>query len=474
MTFLGAVVPGTGFLYAGRRALGWLVLLGWAAVAGGVLWYFGRDWRRALDFVFDPNALKIAAAVLAALLLIWLGVVWMSYRLVRPRERPRWHTIVGNVAVVVICAVVAAPVLRAAQYALATADLVTSVLDDNATATAPDLNEENPWEGRDRVSVLLLGGDGGDGRDGVRTDSVILLSIDTTTGKAVTFSLPRNLSGAQFPETSPLHDLYPEGFTNGDSADGDYMLNAIYRNIPAAHPGVLGKSTNEGADAIKQAVEGTLGTPVDYYVLVNLEGFKEIVDAMGGVTVNINEPIAIGGDTSLGVPPDDYLAPGPDQDLDGFHALWYSRGRWGSDDYERMERQRCMVDAIIDSADPGNLLLRYLDLIRAGEEIVYTDIPRQLGSAFADLALRVKDAKVKSVVFKTSEQFNSADPDFDYIHETVQRAIDPPRRKGRGGGNPDAQSTTEAAPASEDPEDACAYNPTGETVEDALAADAAY
>ncbi|WP_141013561.1 hypothetical protein [Nocardioides sambongensis] len=202
MTFLGAVVPGTGFLYAGRRALGWLVILGWAAAAGGLLWYFGRDWRRALDFAFNPNALKIAAAVLAVLLLVWLGVVWMSYRLVRPRERPRWHTVVGNIAVVVICAVVAAPVLRAAQYALATADLVTSVLDDNATATAPDLDEENPWVGRDRVSVLLLGGDGGDGRDGVRTDSVILLSIDTETGRAVTFSLPATSPARAFPRAA--------------------------------------------------------------------------------------------------------------------------------------------------------------------------------------------------------------------------------------------------------------------------------
>ena len=107
---------------------------------------------------------------------------------------------------------------------------------------------------------------------------------------------------------------------------------------------------------MKQAVAGTLGVPVDYYVLVNLEGFKEIVDAMGGVTVNVNEPIAIDGDTDAGIPPVDYLEPGPDQRLDGFQALWFARGRWGSDDYQRMLRQRCMVDAIIAEANPLNLL----------------------------------------------------------------------------------------------------------------------
>lgn len=467
ITFVTAVVPGIGYLYARRRLAGWVVLLGWAAVFGGVIWYFGRDLdlaaarTRAVDLAFDANLPRIVAVVVV-LLLIWLAVVWTSYRLVRPRDRPRWHTAVGNVAVVVICLVVAAPVLRGAQYALATADFVDNVFDDNEVATTPDdVTAEDPFGGRERVNVLLLGGDGSEGRDGVRTDSMILLSMDTETGKSVTFSLPRNMANAQFPEGSPLQELYPYGFSDGDPANGEYMLNAIYRNIPALHPGVLGKSHNEGADAIKQAVEGSLGIPVEYYVLVNLEGFKEIVDAMDGVTVNINEPIAIGGDTSAGIPPDDYLAPGPDQHLDGFHALWFARGRWGSDDYERMERQRCMVDAIVEAADPATLLVKYLDLLKAGEEIVYTDIPRELASAFVDLALKVKDAKVKSVVFRSSEEFSSADPDFEWMHDIVERSLDPPPRKHGSG---------ERDPA-DDPEDACSYQPTGETVDDAIAAD---
>lgn len=471
LTFVSAMVPGTGYLFAKRKLAGGVVLVGWAVVLGFVAWYFGRDLdfaaarTRAVDLAFNPTRLRIVTAVIAVLLLVWFFVVWTSYRLIRPRERPRWHTAVGNLAVIVFCLIFAAPVVRAAQYAIATADFVDVVFGDNEVATTPtDVTAEDPWGGRERVNVLLLGGDGGEGREGVRTDSMILLSMDTQTGKAVTFSLPRNMANAQFPEDSPLHDVYPYGFSNGDPANGEYMLNAVYRNIPALYPNILGKSSNEGADAIKQAVEGTLGIPVEYYVLVNLEGFKEVVDAMDGVTVNINEPVAIGGDTSAGRPPDDYLAPGADQHLTGYQALWFARGRWGSDDYERMERQRCMVDAIIDAADPGNLLLRYLDLLKAGQEIVYTDIPKELASAFVDLALKVKDAKVKSVVFRSSEEFSSADPDFAWMQDTVQRAIEPHKKK-HGSGDRD--------PA-DDPEDACAYQPTGETVEDALAADAAY
>jgi polyisoprenyl-teichoic acid--peptidoglycan teichoic acid transferase len=345
--------------------------------------------------------------------------------------------------------------VTAAQYALATADAVNTVFQDNESATTPEgRTKDNPWAGTDRVNVLLLGGDGGEGRTGVRTDTVILASIGVDTGKTVMFSLPRNMMNAQFPEDSPLHDVYPYGY-GGGANDASYMLNAIYGQVPANHPGILGESDNEGADAVKQAVSGSLGIPVDYYVLVNLAGFKEIVDAMGGITVNINEPVAINGNTDAGIPPTDYLQPGPDQHLDGFHALWFARGRYGSDDYARMDRQRCTVDAIIDAADPVTLLTKYRDLLKAGKDIVSTDIPIDLAPAFVELGLKVKDAKTKSVVFKRSENFYSGDPDFDWVRETVQKSVYPPKRK------PNQEKRDNP---SEDAQDACAYNPTDDVV----------
>lgn len=116
-----------------------------------------------------------------------------------------------------------------------------------------------------------------------------------------------------------------------------------------------------------------------------------------------------------------------------------------------------MVDALVDAADPANLLVRYIDLLKAGEEVVYTDIPKEIASAFVNLGLKVKDAKVKSVVFRSSEEFNSAEPDFDYIHDLVQRAIYPAPKE------PGAEKKSNPAA---DPKDACAYNPTGETLAD--------
>ena len=162
------MIPGTGYFFAKRKLAAWTVTLGWLAVFGAVLWYFGRDLdlaaarTRAVDLAFDPTRLRIATVVVSVLLVVWLFVVWTSYRLIRPRERPRWHTVVGNLAVIVFCLIFAAPVVRAAQYAMATADFVTTVFDGNEGATTPDdVTAEDPWAGRERVNVLLLGGDGG-------------------------------------------------------------------------------------------------------------------------------------------------------------------------------------------------------------------------------------------------------------------------------------------------------------------------
>ena len=456
MTLVGALLPGTGYLYAGRRALGALILLVWLGVGGYAAWYFrdgltnsGAEATAALNLAFSPTRLKWLAGGMIVGLAIWAFVVFTSYRLVRPRNRRPWHTAVGNLLVVALCLGMTYPVAQGARNVLAQADLVETVFAKTKSATTPEgRTRDNPWAGTDRVNVLLLGGDGGEGRTGVRTDTVILLSINTHNGRTAMFSLPRNMMNAQFPEDSPLHDVYPYGY-DGSLDDAYYMLNAIYGQVPVNHPGILGDSDNEGADAIKQAVSGSLGIPVDYYVLVNLAGFREIVDAMGGITVNINDRVAINGNTDAGIPPTDYLEPGPDQHLDGFHALWFARGRYGSDDYQRMDRQRCTVDAIIDAAKPMTLFRHYTDLVEAGKDVVFTDIPLELAPAFVELALKVKDSKTRSVVFKPSEHFTSADPDFEWMQETVQKAIHPQPKKKR----------TDSGGDAENPKNVCAYRP---------------
>jgi polyisoprenyl-teichoic acid--peptidoglycan teichoic acid transferase len=230
---------------------------------------------------------------------------------------------------------------------------------------------------------------------------------------------------------------------------------------------VFAGEDNPGAEAVKQAASGALGIDVDYYMLVNLHGFREVVDAIGGVTVNINEPIPIGGNSDLGIPPEDYLDPGPSQHLDGFDALWFARGRYGLDDYNRMERQRCVVDALIDEVDPITVLRRYEALAAAGKEIMRTDIPQDLVPAFVELGMDRRDGDIKSVVFRYSDQFDPNNPDYDWMQRKVDRTLEaddsgkpkkPRRSPSEAPATPSPEPTTRAGGEKSDP---CAYHPVG-------------
>jgi len=430
---------------------------------------------RVVALALDPTALLWAVVTIGVVWLVWITLIWRSYARNRHQPASALMRIVGAAGVLVMCAAVSAPMAVGARYAVVQRDLIGSVFGDQVSPTAPKVTAASPWGKRKRVNVLLLGGDGAVHRPGVRTDSVILASINTRTGSTVLFSLPRNLRNVPFQAGSKLAELYPDGFT-GSGDEAEYFLNAVYRNVPALHPGVLGHSDNEGADAVKLAAAGALGIRVDYYVLVNLAGFQQLVDAIGGITVNINEPVPIGGNTDAHIAPDAYLQPGPDQRLNGFKALWFTRGRYGSTDYKRMERQRCAINAIVEEASPVTMLKRYTKLASASKEIVRTDIPSTLLPAFVDLAGKVKGQPMKSVGFERSADFDPNNPDFDFVKATVRAALTPGRASAGvpvsasggstasgGTATPSSQPTAQAAVAGQatDAAEDCAYHPTG-------------
>jgi polyisoprenyl-teichoic acid--peptidoglycan teichoic acid transferase len=442
------------------------------AVAGWAAYTFASD--KVVEMLLDPSILLGIVIGIAIVWLFWMVLIFRTYSRHRAHPGSVPLRFAGAIGVAIMCGAVTAPMAVGAQYALVQRDLIGTVFDTQASATTPKATAADPWGGRKRVNVLLLGGDGAVHRPGVRTDSVILASIDVKTGNTVLFSLPRNLRDVPFQEGSKLAALYPNGFTDGSSEpNANYFLNAVYRDVPALHPGILGRSDNEGADAVKLAAAGALGLRVDYYVLVNLAGFQQLVDAMGGITVNINEPVPIGGNTDAGIAPDDYLQPGPNQRLNGFQALWFTRGRYGSTDYKRMERQRCAINAIAEEASPIKMLKRYTKLARASKEIVRTDIPRKLLPAFVDLAGKVKAHPIRSVGFELSDAFNPNDPDFDYIRAAVQAALRPKVAEPKvastpsGTTTPSAGTTTASAEPSKasDTDADCAYRPTTETAE---------
>ncbi len=442
-TAAGALVPGLAFFVAGRRRIG-AVLLGLTAIGLAILlWLATVGQRTALHWAVSPGVLLTVGLVLPVLALVWAVVVAAGYGMVRPMRTSSRQRGISAALVSVLCLAVVLPTVVVSRYAFVQRDLITTVFSvDKQSATTPDnVTAADPWAGQARVNLLLLGGDGAVGREGVRTDTVILASIDTETGDTVLFSLPRNLENLPFPP-GPLREAYPKGFAAAGN-EGEQLLNAVYRHVPADHPGILGPTDDLGADALKLGVGQALGLNVDYYMLVNLAGFRTLADSLGGITVNINTWVPINGVTDLGILPDDYLTPGPDQHLNGFQTLWFARGRYGSSDYARMDRQRCVIDAFINQADPVTVLSRYQDLAATTKDIVSTDIPQGLLPSFVDLALRVKDGQSTSVVFDNSV-INPAYPDYDLIRATVARAIAPP--PPRGSGRSPAPTTTTAAP----------------------------
>jgi polyisoprenyl-teichoic acid--peptidoglycan teichoic acid transferase len=204
--------------------------------------------------------------------------------------------------------------------------------------------------------------------------------------------------------------------------------------------------------------------------MVNLDGFSQLIDALGGITVNVNYYVPIGGEPTLHYLPDDYFTPGPNQHMDGWHALAFARGRYGLTDYQRMDRQRCMINAIVSAADPMTLLTRYQQIAASTQNIVSTDIPQGVVGDFADLALKVKGAGIRSVVFDDSV-IKPAYPNYDKIRSVVEDALHPPAPGSSSGPTTAAQTTTAAtgsaaetsasAPTSPavSATNACAYDP---------------
>ncbi len=486
LTTLGALLPGSALIAVGVRRLGWAILTcaGLLAAALVLLATVGRE--KVVQWAVNPTALLGIIVAAVGLAVVWALLIIAGYRMLAPESTTRPQHLVGTVLVAMLGVGVALPAFEVAHLASVQRNLIQTVFADGVSATVEPV-EANAFTGKDRVNVLLLGGDGGEGRTGVRTDTVMVASIETRTGATTLFSLPRNLEELPFPEDSPLHDVYPDGFDAGSEAES--LLNAVYRNGPASHPDILGPTDNPGADFLKLGVGEALGLTLDYYVLVNLDGFNQLIDALGGITVNVNYWVPVNGEPSIGILPDDYIAPGPDQHMSGELALHFARGRFGLSDYLRMDRQRCVMSAIVDAADPMTLLMQYQELAASTQDIVRTDIPQDVLADFAGLAFKVKEAGINSVVFDDTV-IRPAYPDYDLIRSLVRQAMSsapapsPEPAPGPGSSSPTtaqgaapqgaaSQATTsrvatsqgvtatqQAAPTPvDDVADACAYDP---------------
>ncbi|WP_394249841.1 LCP family protein [Arthrobacter pityocampae] len=282
----------------------------------------------------------------------------------------------------------------------------------------------DPVDGR--YNFLLMGGDAGEDRTGRRPDSISVISVDAETGATVTFSIPRNFQNAPFSEDSPLWEVYPDGYNCGDPC----IINSLYTDVTQNHTDLYPDSQDPGAEAMMDAASGVLGIEVQSYVLVDMNGFEQLVDAMGGIRIDAGGWVPItaaeipGTDPIRHYPPDGWIKPGV-QTLDGYHALWYARSREFVTDYDRIARQQCVQQAMIAQLDPATLLTRFQSIAAAGTQIVETDIPQDQLAGFVDLGLKAQGQETRRLTigppdFGTPAENFVTYPDFDLVHARVQ------------------------------------------------------
>ncbi|MDR1710885.1 MAG: LCP family protein [Propionibacteriaceae bacterium] len=482
-TVLGTILPGVGLIKAGRKVVGVIILVLFLGAAGALGALAVTNRRLLYTYATQSSVLQGVAVGLAALGLVMVLIICASHLALRPKNPSLGQRLGGAVVVGILSLAITAPMAIGANYAYTTSTVVNSVFaetgrSDNVPTIEPEVD---PWEQIPRLNILILGGDSGTGRSdklGMRADTVIVASIDTKTGDTTLFSLPRNTARMPFPKDSPLYKYYPNGFYDGkDGKNAEYFLNAMYRNVPARVPkNILGKTDNLAADVMKISVSEALGLDIDYYIVVNMDGFKQLINALGGVTLNVNYRIPIGGKTDQKVPPRDWIEVGPNQLMKGSRALWYARGRYGLNDYSRMERQRCVINAVVHQANPANVLARFNAVAEAGKNMVLTDVPQDMLPAFVELATRIQGTKMRSIVFQTGKDgWVSANPPWDKVKKRVQQAIKETAKANAEAAQPTATATPSVTPGkstptptstskpkSEDLDDVCAYHPEKE------------
>jgi LCP family protein required for cell wall assembly len=214
-----------------------------------------------------------------------------------------------------------------------------------------------------------------------------------------------------FPKGSVMRKEFPNGF----NCDGCY-LNAI-NTWANDHASLFGEK-RPGIEATEGAIEEITGLKINYFAMVNMHGFSKLVDAVGGIRINVRERTAIGG---IGSPIRGYIEAG-DQMLTGDQTLWYSRSRVQNDDFSRMGRQKCVMNAMLQQLSPKKVLFNVEKIADSSKALLSTDVPQEDLDVFMDLALKARSEKV-STVSLVPPVIYTGNPDFDKVRRIISKAI---------------------------------------------------
>lgn len=414
LLLLTALVPGSAQLVAGNRRL---ARIGISATLG--FWSFflillligliNKGW--VIWLVTLPVLVWILSGALILYSILFAVLTLDTLRLMRLGRlynRERWITF-G--AVVVAGVLGTSAISYAGGLAGVQANFIGSIFNQGGFTS--------PVDGR--YNIMLLGADAGADRFGIRPDSISVISIDVATGHAVNIGIPRNLQHVGFSAGSPMNKIYPNGWNCGLEC----LINAIYKDVEDNHadayPDAIKHGSTPGTEATRDAVEYVTGLQIQSYVLVDMASFSKMIDALGGIDINVKERLPIGGQNDDLSDVKGWIEAGQ-QHMDGYTALWYARSRHSTSDYDRMRRQHEVEQQVLKQFDPATVLTRFQAIASAGKQMVRTDIPSAMLSQYVDLAVKSRSQGIKELSL-VPPAIDVIHPNFTEIHEMVKKSF---------------------------------------------------
>lgn len=413
LTLLTLFIPGGAQITAGSRRLGRIALavtVGcWFVLLLGLIMFFTLR-STLLSALTQPFIMWVGSVVLAALAIGWF-ILWLdTLRLIRLTSlAPGFKPIIG-VALVLLTLLTTGGLGYGAHLLNESRQALAGIFSGGPAIDAED----------GRYNFLLMGADAGEGRQGLRPDSIHVVSVNESSAETIIYSIPRNFQNAQFSADSPLNEVYPNGYDCGNEC----IINFLYTETQNNYADLYPEAQDPGAEAMMDAAAGTLDLTMHGYVMVDMAGFSELIDAMGGVTVESGGWVPYRGQRPDGSGwGDTWLEPGV-HTFDGDMALSFARSRGHSSDFNRIQRQQCIQQAMIAQFTPQTLLTRFTDIMTAGENLVETDIPQsQLGS-LVDLAAEAQEHDPQRLTLGAPDFGSAGDnfstyPDFSQIRARV-------------------------------------------------------
>ena len=374
--FFSFLLPGLGQAYNGQSGLAWIlvapVLLLVLFVAAVLLFAGSGLLARLLDSRFLIGLIVLDLALLGwRLLAIIQAHGWREAASAR-----RWTTYATAGVVVLTLLMHAVPAYYAAK-AIDTLDSISQQGTVGHDSRIPGFSElaqpsVQPDVSRgERVNILLVGVDALPGRTTHLTDTMLVVSLDPNGGHSAMISIPRDTYGAPLPDGQPFNQ----------------KLNALMVTADNNR----GRFPDGGVTTLKETIGNMLGVKIHYFGAINLLGFKQAVDSVGGADVDVERPI---NDPTYWDEFDHhtgfYLQAGR-QHMDGHVALGYVRSRKGvgDNDFTRADRQQRLLEAMRAKLTAGNLVTALPGLLDAVKNTIVTDVP---GEKLPVLAQAVQDA----------------------------------------------------------------------------------